>query len=200
MDTAQTRTIIVMGPQGSGKGTQLSLLKKYFEEELKQSVFQFSTGDGFRKLLTESTYTSGLVSAAYNSGKLQPLFLTVALWGQAFMQSLQAGQSMFIDGYPRTVLEAEVLETAFQFYGCDQVDVLFFDVPEADVIARMKLRGRSDDTDAAIAQRLEYYRNNTVPIFEYFKTNPRYIVHTIDARPAIDEIHRAVLSALTLRA
>ncbi len=198
MEASSARTIIVMGPQGSGKGTQLSLLKNYFSQNVTGAVFQFSTGDGFRALLKESTYTATQASDYYHAGKLQPLFLTVTMWGKAFMDMLEKGQHVFIDGYPRTALEAQVLDTAFDFYDRQQVDVLFFDVPQSQVIERMKARARADDTDEAIAERLAYYNKYTVPVFEYYKDNARYVIHTIDASRSIDEIHADVLKALTL--
>lgn len=193
------RTIIVMGAQGSGKGTQLSLLKNYFSNNIPGAVFQFSTGDGFRALLKDTTYTAHQASDYYHAGKLQPLFLTVTMWGKAFMEMLDKGQHIFIDGYPRTEIEAQVLDTAFDFYTREKVDVLFFDVPEAQVIERMKARGRSDDTDEAIAERLAYYNKYTVPVFDYYKKNPRYMIHTIDAHRSIEDIHADVIKVLHLQ-
>ncbi len=185
-------TVIFIGSQGSGKGTQVELLRSFFQEISHVPVFHFATGDGFRALMKEDNHTSRLVAERMSGGILQPLFLTIWMWGSAFVQGLSGNEHMLIDGYPRTLTEAEVLETALDFYKKEKVIVIHLQVSDEESKKRMYARGRADDHDEAIAKRLEQYHELTKPILDYYKNHARYQVIDIQGERSIEEIHNDI--------
>jgi adenylate kinase len=110
------------------------------------------------------------------------------LWGDAFLHHASPECHLLIDGFPRTVEEAVVLETALSFYERTNVTIFFLDVSEELVRERMKLRARKDDTDAAIEVRLRDYREKTLPVVTYYEQRPGTRTIHIDATRGIDEI------------
>jgi len=188
----QQYTVIFMGSQGSGKGTQVELLRSFFQNTLDNHVFHFATGDGFRSLMQNNTHTSTLVAERMHQGMLQPLFLTVWMWGGAFVEKLSGDEHMLIDGYPRTLLEAQVLESAFDFYKKEKVIVIHLEVSDEESIKRMHARSRDDDHNEAIVKRLEQYHGLTKPILDYYKNNNRYHLINIDGERSIQDIHQDI--------
>ncbi len=193
----QTRTVIFMGPQGSGKGTQLANVREYFDTRNEHgSVFQ--TGDMYRALQKEDTFVAGRVRETLDRGMLQPLALTVALWGREFIEHSNPGAHHLIDGFPRRLAEAKLLHEMLEFCERLPADVVFLDVDDASVIERMKGRGRADDTEAAIAKRMDFYKKHTAPIIPYYESNDAYTVHRIDASASLEDVTAAVFRALDL--
>jgi adenylate kinase family enzyme len=142
------QTFIFFGRSGCGKGTQLKLLRDYLNKEDKnRNQFAFCTGDGFREFFNKGTYSSNLAKAITARGELQPLFLTISLWGNAFLDGLELDDHVFIDGYPRRDTEALVLDSALKFYQRNNVTMIDFIVSRETSKKRMLLRGRADDTE-----------------------------------------------------
>lgn len=193
----QPHTVIFIGPQGSGKGTQVERLDAYLQKmNPDRRVVDIQTGRRFRALAAkEENYTEESVASTINTGMHQPLFLSVVLWGDAFLHHVSPDCHVLIDGFPRTVEEAIVLESALSFYKRDNVTIVFLDVPEEDVRARMKQRARADDTDAAIEERLTSYREHTLPVIEYYEKRPGARTVHIDGRRSIDEVAGDIASA-----
>lgn len=196
----QPYTIIFVGPQGSGKGTQIELLTKFLKtNDPTHRVVDVQTGRRFRALAMKGEgYTEKKVHQTLDTGVLQPLFLSVMLWSDAFHQHLDTESHLLIDGFPRTIHEAEVLESALNFYRRDHVFVIDLDTPEEIVRERMIKRARQDDTDASIEARLTWYREETLPVLAYYRTRPKTTVIDCDGTASIMEVHHAVLNALSL--
>lgn len=191
----QTHTVIFIGPQGSGKGTQIERLKSVMKERSpERRVVDIQTGRRFRALAAKQEgYTEEHVSETLNTGILQPLFLSVVLWGDAFQNQVDEDCHILIDGFPRTVHEAHVLESALTFYKRSPVTVIHLDTPEAVVRARMVGRAREDDTPDSIEARLTWYREETLPVVEYYRTRPETTVIDIDGTKSIDAVQQEIL-------
>lgn len=193
-------TIIFIGPQGSGKGTQIDKLDAVLTQKdpLRQTV-DFQTGRRFRALAMRGEgYTEEHVAETLDSGVLQPLFLSVVLWGDAFCEHMNPERHVLIDGFPRTVAEAIVLESALSFYNRTNVTIINLNTPEDVVRARMLSRARKDDTTNSIEARLKWYREETLPVLEYYKTRDNTQVLDIDGTGTIEGVHAQILSALQL--
>ena len=199
-------TIIFIGPQGSGKGTQIERLTRVLRErDRERRVVDIQTGRRFRALAAKQEgYTETQISKTLDTGILQPLFLSVVLWGDAFHQHVDPDCHLLIDGFPRTVNEAKVLESALRFYERKEVTVFNLDTPEEVVRERMISRARQDDTHESIEARLAWYREETLPVLAYYR-EPSHHHHTtkvvdIDGMGSIDEVHTAILSNLLITA
>lgn len=196
----QTHTIIFIGPQGSGKGTQIDLLSKVLKaKDPERRLVDIQTGRRFRALAAKSEgFTERKIHETLDSGVLQPLFLSVALWGDAFHHHVDSSCHVLIDGFPRTVHEAEVLESALAFYEREPLTVINLETSEDIVRERMMRRARPDDTPESIEARLAWYREETVPVLAYYRERMHTTVVDCDGRKTIQEVHNEILSALRL--
>lgn len=195
-----TKTVIFIGPQGSGKGTQIQKLDTVLsEKDPTREVVDIQTGRRFRALAAKQEgYTEQHVAETIESGVLQPLFLSVSLWADAMLDHVDDSCHLLIDGFPRTTHEAQVLESAFMFYKRDQIDIVNLDTPEDVVRKRMQGRGRADDTESSIEARLKWYREEVLPVIAYYRKREGTNVHDIDGTQTIEGVHAAIVEALAL--
>ncbi len=193
-------TVIFIGPQGSGKGTQIEKLDKVMvEKDPVRRVVDIQTGRRFRSLAARSeTFAEKKVAATLDTGVLQPDFLTHILWGEAMLDQLDPKSHLLIDGFPRTVTQAHVLEDALGFFERRNVHIINLDTSEEIVRARMESRARADDTQASIEERLRWYREDTLPVLDYYRVRPDTIVHDIDGTDTVEGVHQQILNALNL--
>ncbi|WP_372969809.1 adenylate kinase [Microbacterium sp.] len=191
--TASARLLIV-GPQGSGKGTQgIRIAESY-------GIPVVSTGDIFRANIKEGTPLGQQVTAILDKGDLVPDELTSEIVRDRLAQD-DAANGFLLDGYPRNTAQVAHLDEFLGARGESLDAVILLDVPREESLERLKLRaaeqGRSDDTDEAIAHRLDIYEHETAPILEVY--GPRGIVDRIDGVGSLDEITERVFAALTAR-
>lgn len=192
------QTFIFAGRSGCGKGTQLKLLRDYLTVEDKYSdQFAFSTGDAFRNFFIENTYASNIAKEITQKGELQPLFLTISLWGNAFLKDLKEDDHIFIDGYPRVTAESIALDSALKFFKRDDIIIIDFIVSRETSKQRMLSRGRNDDTKENIETRLDWYDRDVTPAVNYLKNQPGYIYLTIDGEKTIEEIHADIINKVS---
>lgn len=191
-------TVIFIGPQGSGKGTQIDKLDAVLtKNDPTRDVVDIQTGRRFRALAAQGEgYTEEHVGQTLDSGVLQPLFLSVNLWGDAMRTFVDSYCHLLIDGFPRTVAEATVLESALSFYKRSPVTVINLDTPEEVVRKRMEGRARKDDTPESIEARLTWYREETLPVIDYYRSRPDTNVIDIDGMDTIDGVHDQIIKAL----
>ena len=193
-------TIIFIGPQGSGKGTQIELLSKVLKNtDPNRRVVDIQTGRRFRALAAKGEgFTEKKVHETLDSGILQPLFLSVVLWGDAFQHHVDPECHMLIDGFPRTVNEARVLESALTFYKREHLTIINLEASEDVVRERMIQRARPDDTPISIEARLAWYREETIPVLAYYRERMHTTVIDCDGTGSIHEVHNQILSAVGL--
>ena len=196
----QPATIIFIGPQGSGKGTQIEKLSQVIsEKDPTRRVVDIQTGRRFRALAAKNeTFADKKIAANLNSGGLQPDFITHLLWGQAMLDQLDPISHLLIDGFPRTEHQARVLDDALKFFERGHVDVINLDTPEEVVRERMLSRARPDDTPESIETRLQWYREDTVPVLDHYRARPDTTVHDLNGNNTIYGVHQQILTALTL--
>ena len=184
--------ILVLGPQGSGKGTQATRLAEEHE------IPHVSTGDMFRAL-DESSELGRDVKAIMDRGDLVPDEVTIRMIRERLAaDDAQAG--FILDGFPRNLAQAEALDEMLGEIGRSLDVILFFVLDDATAIERALGRaheeGRTDDTPETIARRLAVYHEQTEPVVEYYRTTGKLVpVHA--ARP-VDEVHAEIQSALEL--
>lgn len=193
-------TIIFIGPQGSGKGTQIDKLDTVLtaKDPLRPTI-DFQTGRRFRAMAMKNEgYTEEHVAETLDSGVLQPLFLSVVLWGDAMREHMNPERHVLIDGFPRTVSEAVVLESALLFYKRKNITIINLNASEEVVKRRMQGRARKDDTVESIEARLKWYREETLPVLDYYREREHTSVLDIDGTDTIEGVHNQILVALKL--
>lgn len=193
----KTKTIILMGPQGSGKGTQLTELKNYFDAH-NELVSVFQTGEMFRTLQEKHSFVARKVKETLDAGTHQPLVLSVSLWGHVLVKYSDPHNHHIIDGFPRRLEEAQLLDEMLDFCERLPADVIYIDVNKEKTIQRMHARGRADDTAEAIEKRMAFFEACTTPIMSFYENHASYRVHHIDGAQPIDAVHTAIRAALNL--
>jgi len=193
-------TIIFFGPQGSGKGTQIALLEEHLRAvDPTRQVMNIQTGRRFRGLAARGEgYTETSLAETLDTGALQPLFLSVTLWGDAMRTHLTPNDHLLIDGFPRTVHEAAVLESALAFYKRENIVVVHLVTPDDVVCGRMQLRARPDDTPESIEARLRWYHADTKKLLDYYRDRANTHILNIDGTGTIEEIQENICAALKL--
>jgi len=195
----EKKTIILIGRSGCGKGTQASILKGYFKKNDKESrdVFYLETGAEFRRFIEEDGYTNELSHKVYEDGGRQPDFLAVHIWAHIFIKNLSGDKHVLIDGTPRSLNEAKVLDTAIKFYGRKDTTVVYLNVSEQLSIDRLHGRGRMDDkSDEMIKKRFEWFENDVKPAIEYYKNNKDYVFLEIDGEQPVEEISQEIINSI----
>ena len=197
----QPQTVIFIGPQGSGKGTQIQKLDAALKaKDGNRRVIDIQTGRRFRAMAAKGEgYTEQHVGETLDDGALQPLFLSVVLWGDAMREHLDTDCHLLVDGFPRTIHEAAVLESALAFYERKHITIINLTAPEAVVRKRMEGRAREDDTPQSIEARLTWYREETLPVITYYKNRSETQVVDIDGTGTIEGVHEAICRALNLQ-
>ncbi|MCI5051267.1 MAG: nucleoside monophosphate kinase [Candidatus Pacebacteria bacterium] len=192
------KTIIVMGRSGSGKGTQIELLKKQLISVDKE-VYHFESGHLFRQMVKGDGYTSDRLREILKKGQLVPDFLTDWLLVGDLVQNLDdPEQVLILDGYPRTLHQVDTLDRALDYYNrAHDVVVLHIEVSEAEVRRRMAERGRTDDIDMeAVENRITFYNEKVLPSLELLREKEQYKVYDIDGEGAVESIHESIKEIL----
>ena len=149
----QPQTFVFFGIVGSGKGTQVDLLRKYLEnKKMASDILYTSTGVEFRKIMESGSYTGQLVKETLEKGFLQPNFITTSLFTNILISGMQEETCLIADGYPRTILQAESFEAMVKFYQRRDVKIIYIELSKAEATKRLRLRGRHDDTDQGIEE------------------------------------------------
>ncbi len=148
--------LVILGRQGSGKGTQCALLVDHY------GIPHISTGDMLREAVAEGTEFGLQAKAIMDRGDLVSDDIIVGVVEERLAKE-DAAAGYLLDGFPRTVGQAEALADI----AAPRV-VVNLDVPTELVLGRMLLRGRADDTEEAISRRLELYEEQTAPLVAYY--------------------------------
>ena len=186
--------LLIVGPQGSGKGTQGVRIAEAF------GVPVVSTGDIFRANIKGGTALGAQVSEITARGDLVPDELTSEIVRDRLSQD-DAANGFLLDGYPRNAVQVGHLDEFLAGRGEALDAVITLDVPREESMERLRLRaeeqGRADDTTEAIAHRLDIYENETAPILGMYGV--RGIVDKIDGVGSLDEITERIFAALAVR-
>jgi adenylate kinase len=189
-----------MGPAGSGKSTQSKLLLDYFERTSPgHPRFYLYTGEQFRTFIQGEKYSHKRAKAIQDEGGRQPDFLAILMWGEAFVEGLTGGEHIVADGSPRSMVEAQALDTAVTFYERAQPFVFELTLPTEKSVERLLPRARHDDTEDKIVRRVSWFNTDVLPVVEYYRNNPRYTFATIDGDQSVEEIHKDIIDIIEKR-
>ena len=178
--------IVIFGKPGSGKGTQANFLKE------KYSLYHISTGDLFRKNISNKTKLGIEAKSFLDNGDLVPDSVTIKMLENEVLSNKQVKGYIF-DGFPRTLAQAESLDTFLNSINLKINATIALDVDENELIIRLLDRGkttnRSDDQDLdKIQNRFNEYNNKTSILIDFYDKQGKF--YSVDGKGSVDDITR----------
>lgn len=197
MATNNLKTVIFMGRSGSGKGTQAKAVVATLQEATGRETFYLESGQQFRDFIAAGGYSAKLSQQIMDAGQLQPAFLAIWNWSHLLVAHLTGEEHLVIDGTPRSLDEALILDTALKFYQREPFAFVYLNVSADEARERLLLRGRGDDqTVEKINERLRWFDESVLPVVEHYRTHPQCRFIEIDGKSPIPEVAAAIKSAL----
>lgn len=181
-----TRSIL-LGPPGSGKGTQAERLASLYQ------IPHISTGDLLREAVANQTELGRKAKEYMDSGNLVPDETIIGMVRDRLDQA-DAKAGWILDGFPRSVSQAEFLDKLLQEISQELDIAINLDVADDIVVSRMLGRGRADDNEETIRRRLEVYREQTAPTIDYYSDRDKLV--SVDGDRDIDEVTAALQAAI----
>jgi adenylate kinase len=186
--------LILLGPPGAGKGTQAQRLVERHE------IVQLSTGDMLRAAVAAGTEIGLKAKAIMDRGDLVPDEVVVGIIKDR-IEKTDARNGFILDGFPRTVGQAEALDKMLKEKGLNLDAVVEIKVDEDILLSRIEKRAgetpggpRADDNAEALKKRLAVYREQTAPLVDYFRS--KGLLKAVDGMKNIEEVTRSIDEAL----
>ena len=183
---AVAEKLVLLGPPGAGKGTQAERLSGDL------GLFHLSTGDQLREERDADTELGRRAGAFIELGELVPDDIVVAmLLGRLDAERVDG---FLLDGFPRTVTQAEALEQGLTERGRKLDAAVLLDVPDEEVVERLASRGREDDAPDIVRERLRVYHEATAPLASFY--DDRGLLARVDGTGDPDDIYARVRDAV----
>lgn len=185
--------IILFGPPGAGKGTQAELLVQ------SRGMVQLSTGDMLRAAIAAGTELGLQAKEIMDAGKLVSDDIMIGMIAER-MEADDCKKGVILDGFPRTVAQAQALDAMFADKGISLDSVIEIRVDENALFARIEKRAaetggaRSDDNAEVLAARLKVYHDNTAPVLPYYEDKGQLV--TIDGMQPVEEVNKQIEACL----
>ncbi|MBR1783895.1 MAG: adenylate kinase [Bacteroidales bacterium] len=191
--------IVIFGAPGAGKGTQADLLAE------KYDLLHISTGDLLRQEVAKGSPLGQRAQAIMNRGDLVGDDIVVQLLAQA-LRGVAGGEGQepseyrgcIVDGFPRTVAQAQTLEFLFSKLRLSIDAIIAIDVPRDELVRRIHERaaisGRADDTEEVIRHRIELYDEQTRPVLDYYRVSGRLV--TVDGSEQIADTNTRICKVM----
>lgn len=184
------RRIVFLGPPNSGKGTQAKVLAEAL------GIPAISTGEMLRAAVDAGSSLGQRVAGVMARGELVSDDLMADVVRDRLSQD-DATEGFLLDGYPRTASQAATLEEILGERYADLDDVVLIDAPEDVLVARALGRGREDDREEIVRERLRVYQQKTAPLVDFYDV--KGLLRRIDGDQTIEEVGRQVRSSLGVR-
>ena len=185
--------IIIFGPPGAGKGTQAQIIVD------ERGVVQLSTGDMLRSAIAAGTELGMKAKQIMDAGQLVSDEIMVGMISERMAED-DCANGVILDGFPRTVAQAEALDAMLDGRGVSLDKVIEIQVDEVALFARIEKRAaetgaaRSDDNADVLAQRLKVYRNNTAPVLPYYREKGQ--LASVDGMQTVEKVSEAIRQCL----
>jgi adenylate kinase family enzyme len=195
-EAMELQTFIFIGRSGCGKGTQVTLLQEYIKkQDHKRHIFYIETGERFRQFIKEHSLSSRLAAEIYRTGDRQPDFIAVWMWSHLLVEKMTGEEHIIFDGTPRSLQEAQIIDTAIDFYSRQRRHVIYLNISRETSKARMIARRRLDDINAEeVERRLNWFESDVLPAVEYFRKYSKYNFIELDGHQPVEAVQQELLS------
>jgi adenylate kinase len=189
-------TLIFIGRSGCGKGTQAELLQEHIKKlDQQHPIFYIETGERFRQFIKQDSLSSRLAAEIYKTGSRQPDFIAVWMWSHLLVENITGEEHLIFDGTPRSLQEAQILDTAITFYQRQRSHVIYLNISRETSKARMIARRRMDDINPEeIERRLNWFETDVLPAVEYYRKYSKYNFIELDGDQPVEAIQQQLLA------
>jgi adenylate kinase len=184
MEPLKIHRLIIFGPCGVGKGTQAELIAQ------KLNLKHFSTGEILRKAVADGTDLGKQAQAIMNTGALVSDDIMIGIVKEA-ISNPDSANNFILDGFPRTLAQAEALDKIFAELGYDNINIISLTANEEELVNRLLKRGRSDDSEETVKHRIHVYNESTAPILAHY--DGQYNIIEINGVGEIEDISAKIL-------
>ena len=184
---------LLIGRSGSGKGTQAELLIKYLKDKNLGETLYIYTGDKIRALTQKNDLTARLAKNIMLIGGIEPSFISVWSWCDDLVKNITEDNNLIMDGSPRMISEAVMIDEAFNFYKRRNVKPLFIETSDQWSTKRLLERGRADDAEKSIKNRLDFFDRSVMPVIDYYEKESRHKLIRINGEQSIEDVHKEVI-------
>lgn len=220
MPNNQPQIIILMGRSGCGKGTQAKFLQKEFGFDY------LSSGDLLRARTKKNDFSGKKLKNVMGQGELAPTFFISHLWSEKIGEKKDKSnlKGLIIDGSPRSLLEAELMDDIFEWYEWTNIKVILLDISDKEAFNRLtkrricqkcgraipwvgqskklkkcdrcggELMTRFDDKPEAIKARLDFYKDDVQPAVDYYEKQGKLI--KVSGEQSIEDVHQEIIKGL----
>lgn len=182
----------MMGPPGSGKGTQGKLLAEKIGAEL------YSTGNRLREIAEHGSYFGKRTKEVIDAGDLMPEWVSIYLFEDKLI-GLEPDDKIVFDGSGRKILEAQKFDEVHEWLRRPYI-VVYIHVGEDELherlLNRQEKEGRADDDAKAVTLRFQKFHEHTLPSIEFFRSKEKLV--EVNGEQPIEDVHQAILKILTL--
>jgi adenylate kinase len=185
------------GPSGAGKGTQVQMLIDALKKQDGRNVVHMDMGGLLREQVAVGGYTGKLTDDVISNGKLMPAFMPIYLMTKRLVDQFTGDEHVVADSIVRRIPQADAFDEAMRFYGRSDYQVVMIELSEDSIVKRLLARGRNDDSEEKIRNRIGWYTAEVVPSLKILEDRG-VTVHRIDGEPDVDTIHKNILAALSL--
>ncbi len=186
--------LVFIGPPGAGKGTQCKRLVEYL------NIPHLSTGEMLRSVKKQETALSRWVASYIDAGKLAPDHLVMRIVSQK-LQSDECRNGALFDGFPRTIIQAQLLDDHLAEMGLKLDMALELKVQEEELIQRLLKRaeidGRADDNYETIRERIHVFNTQTAPLTEYYAKQGK--LETVDGMQSAEDVFEDIKRCVSRR-
>jgi adenylate kinase len=188
-----TNRIVILGPPGAGKGTQAVMICEAL------GIPHISTGEILRAAVAAESELGNKVKSFLDAGDLVPDQVIVDIMSERLQQE-DCSNGFLLDGFPRTVNQAEMLDQVLSELSMELTQVIDLRVPDEVLIERIKGRAaassgtRSDDTEEVAANRLQVYWEQTAPVSAFYRESGSMV--ELDGLGTIEEVNQRILDSL----
>lgn len=179
--------LVFIGPPGAGKGTQAAKIVDRYH------IAHLSTGDMLRAARDAKSPVGLKADEFMSKGELVPDQVMIEIIRER-LRSPDCGDGYLLDGFPRTLGQAEALDAMLAGSGTPLDVVLELRVPEEELFQRLSRRGRADDKPEVIRQRLVAYRNQTEPLLNYYRN--KNLLRSVEGVGTVEEIFERLVKVL----
>ncbi len=188
---------LFFGASGVGKGTQVKLLKEYIENKINDEILTLDMGATLRATIEKGGYAGKKIDSIISQGNFLPSTVPVYFMYDFLMKNFTPDKFLIADGVVRSEVQARAFHEAMYFFEHEDYKIIFIKLSDEEITRRLLKRGRDDDTEEGIKNRIKLYKEQVFPLLDLFNKWGKDIIE-IDGSPSIDEVQKDILSKLKI--